>query len=202
MDTRIVFAGAVFIIVLLIVIITWTTYPVAMYVKLVRGDGQSKFIAVQDIEVFDNNHNKREIASVTGGVTKLWGDDTTAKAANTDTLFTTGPIVVDGTTKGYTLDMAASATVPSLVDNNSVGPVVAFLTSSNATTGSLVFKLSCPGKISQVNIRSTDNNTAMKNMQGVKVLLLDKNKDLIKGAEQLIPFTISTPNSVHKIKFV
>ena len=186
MNTQTIFAGTLLIVLVLLIVFTWTKYPNAKYIVLSRTDGESKFIAIGSIEVIDNRGGRREIIALDGKLQTPagWSNSTSAGSGTADITF-------DGKKMGY---IKEGTTV--------IGPVVAFLSSANSA-GYIIFSLGCSAKIARINIKSAEDDVSRNNMQRVKVALLDKDKNPIKGAEQIIPVASSSiPQSIHHINFV
>jgi hypothetical protein len=195
MDTQTIFAGTLLAVLVLLVIFTWTRYPYAKYIAISRSDSENKYIAIKNIEVIDNRGNIKEVTGVEGKLqlTSGFANSTAAVAAAAGA---TGDILFNGINMGYVKDTDVAGS------GSSIGPVIGFLQSANSTTGYIIFALGCSSKIARINIRSPDDEVSRINLQRVKVYLLDKDKNIIKGAEQIIPTSTTIPSTVHHISFV
>lgn len=195
MNAQTVFVGTFLIVLVLLIVFTWTKYPNARYIVLSRTDGDAtKYIAINDIEVIDNRGARKEIIGIEGKGIYTSGF-ANANSASQATAATVPDIKFDGNNAGYVRDSYAAANTPT------IGPVVAFVPSSSALMGYLIFTLGCNSKIAKINIKSPEDDTSRVNLQRVKVYLLDKDKVPIKGAEQVIPFASAIPQSIHHIMF-
>lgn len=192
MDTRTVFASALLIILILLIVITWKSYPYAKYIVLARADGESKYIAVNNLEVIDSRGGRHDIIAIEGKSQLTTGSSSAAGAlAATPTL----DVTFNGRNMGYfkeTINSVATA----------VGPVIAALPGAAATSGYIIFTLGCPASIARINIKAVDDDTSRLYLQRVKVYLLDKDKNIIEGAEQIIPISGTIPSTMHHISFV
>lgn len=196
MDVRTVIIVVIIIIIILVIVITISGSKYAQYVVVARNDGASKYIAIQDIDIIDSKGNSQLIEGFEGK--GMW---TTGFANSTSALAAAGgaagDITFDGRKLAYVKDSGVAA-----AGTPTIGPVVSFLPSTAAASGYLIFQLGCPVKISRVNIRPPDDDTARSNMQFVKVFLLDKDRISIGNAEHVIPATSSNiPRIIYHISF-
>lgn len=190
MNVQTVYLVAILIVLLAIIIFSWRNYPVARFVVLSRADGDtSKYIAINSLEVIDCNGSRREIIGVESrnGLPKGF---VSANAATTAAANAVGDVVFDGKAQGFYKD-----------NGNVFGPIIAVLPSSDAATGYLLFSLGCPAKIARINIKPPEDDRSRNNIQRVKVILLDKDRKVINGAEQIIPVSNSIPQAIHHISF-
>lgn len=196
MNTQTVFASTLLIVLVLLIVFTWTKYPNAKYIVISRTDGEAKFIAIGSLEVIDNRGGRREIIGYEGKSQTIAGfaNSTSAKTAAGQAA---GDITFDGKKMGYVKDSAVAAGADPVI-----GPVIAFLPSIG-NAGYIIFSLGCSAKIARINLKSAEDDPSRNNMQRVKVVLLDKDKNPIKGAEQIIPVASSSiPQTIHHINFV
>lgn len=195
MDTRTVFASTLLVILILVIVFTWKTYPYAKYIVMSRTDGESKYIAVRDMEVIDNRGGRREIVAIEGKNQVVYGfsNQTGAVAAAAGAQ---GDITFNGRNMGYVKDTGGVGA------GIAYGPVMAALSSVSSTTGYIIFTLGCPSKIARLNIKAPDDDLSRANLQRVKVYLLDSDKNLISGAEQVIPVSGTIASTTHHISFV
>lgn len=192
-DSQTIFAGVLLIILGILIIVTWNMYPVARYIVLSRTDGDTtKYIAVNSIEVIDQNGARREIIGIEGKghYTNSWAN---TNSAVTGDLSPAGDVILNGKNMGYVKNTTT--------DTTAIGPVIGFLPSVAAASGYLIFTLGCSAKISRINIKSPEDDISRINMQRVKVYLLNKDRNPIKGAEQIIPVAATIPQTTHHITF-
>ena len=177
----------IFIMAVYVVAATWTACPSARYVMVSRSDGEAKYIAIRDIEIVDSRGSKVEIQSIEGNGKVANGayDTTTAET-----------VPFTGSNRLYFTDK----TVPPSSAANKVGPVIAAVTSESASTGFITFVLPCETGISKISIKTVDTPEGRTNMQRVKIVLLDKDKNPIVGCEKVLP-TVSIPKNVHHITY-
>lgn len=193
MDNQTILIGASIIILIGLLIYKWVKYPIAKYIVLSRTDGDTtKYIAINSIEIIDNYGNKREIVGIEGRgqYTNAWAN---TLSGSTEAISPSGDIVLNGKNLGYVKN--------SPTDTLAIGPVMAFLPSVSAASGYLIFTLGCSAKISRINIKSPEDEISKLAMQRVKVYLLDKDKNPVKGTEQIIPVAQLIPPSIHHITF-
>jgi len=196
MNTQTIFAGTLLIILVLIVVFTWTKYPNAKYIVISRSDSESKYIAVNNLEIIDHHGGNREIIALEGKLKydTAFANTTAAKAAAGQAV---GDIILNGKNLGYVKDANIAAGA-----DPTIGPVIGFLPST-AANGYLLFSLGCSAKVAKINIKSPEDDISRNNMQRVKIVLLDKDKNPIKGAEQIIPVSSNAiPQTIHHISFV
>lgn len=199
MDTETVFTSTLLVVLLFLIVFTWKRYPYAKYIVLARTDKDPKYIAVQSIEVIDNKGGRREIVGLEGSGQLVSGFSNTVAAKAAAGLSTSGiDVTFNGKTMGYFKDSGVAAGADPVI-----GPIIAVLPSNQTETGYMMFSLGCPAKIARLNIKSADDTRSQLNMQRIKVYLLDKDKQIINGAEQFIPSSSSAiPPAVHHISFV
>lgn len=193
MDTRKVFAGAIVLIIIAVIIFTWNSFPAAKYVELKRSDGLSNFIAIERIDIYDTNGRRVNIISM---------DQSKSLAAGAGwTLASGGNIGVnmDGKMLGYYED---SSLLPL---GTRVGPCVGFVSGTNAgpsNDGSLVFTFEERANIAKIDIFAPNNDLARRNLERVKVTLWNADRAPIPKAEIIIPVSQSpNPPMVHHIRF-
>lgn len=172
-----------------VVAITWSSYPIARYIKISRADSDAKYVAIGDIEVFDSNGNRAEFSTLEGFSAELSGPARTTAAAAADYI----PFINNGVvSKGYMRETTTSATF--------VGPCMGGIFSDTTSKGYLIYVLSCKVKIAKINIRAVETDTAKSNLQNVKVVLLDNDRNPIAGSDKITPY-MSLPRSVHHFTY-
>lgn len=193
MDTQTIFMGTLVIVLLLVLVLIWPRYPIARYIVIARNDRDPKYIAIQDVEVIDNYGRRKDIVGIEGIDYYTTGFSNSAGALSSAP-GATGDILFNGKNMGYVVDPSLSTLT--------VGPVTGFIPSTKTVTGYLVFVLSCPTRVSRINIRPADDDVSRVNVQHIKVYLLDKDKQVINGTEQVVPITPSIiPPSLHHITY-
>lgn len=200
MDTETVFAGTFLIVMVLLIVLTWKNFPYAKFIVISRNDTDAKYVAIQDIEVIDNHGRKLDIISLEGKNQLITGFANATSAFTSITSGATPPvgdIRFDGKNLGYVKDNGFAASV-----GTPIGPLVGFIPGNVASGAYMIFSLGCSARIARVNIRAVNDDTSRLNLQQVKIYLLDKDKNIIKGAEQIIPMSGTIPQSTHHISFV
>lgn len=174
----------ILIVLCLTVVMTWTTYPMAKYVMISRSDGENRFIAIGGIEAFTPHGQRIEFVGLEGAGFVPSG---TYDDASSNTL-----INFDGKKHLY-FDYDGSG--------SKVGPCIAGINNANAATGYIVFPFSCPSRVAKLSIHAAENDLAKHNLQRIKIMLLDKDRNPIINSEKVTP-TLAMARSVHHILYV
>ncbi len=200
MNARLIIPVVIIVIIIILMVTTWKTAPHAKYIAISRSDGENKYIAIDNVDVFTTNGSKQDIVSI-GGKSQTVGAFSNKNSADAATTATAGnDVFLNGTNKGYIKDTTSvSPTVT--YGTGSIGPVVAFIPSAYAATGYIELSLGCSVPISCIEIKVPDDLTSKTNIQKVRIVLLDEDKNVIKGSEQIIPVSDRYMNTLHKIHF-
>jgi hypothetical protein len=172
----------ILIILCLTVVMTWTTYPLAKYVMISRADGENRFIAVGGIEAYTPHGQRIEFVGLEGAGIETTGTYDTSS---------TSIIPFDGKKNLYfTYD-----------GTNKIGPSIAGINNTNASTGYIIFPFSCPSRVAKISIHATENDLAKHNLQRIKIMLLDQDRNPIINSEKITP-TLAMARTVHHILYV
>lgn len=174
---------------LIVVTITWSSYPVAKFVKINRNDSDTRYVAIGDIEIIDSRGHKISIINIEGNNCETFG--TTATTATADgTPLSAGannfPFINNGIVTKNNMKTGQGA-APQVV-----GPAMGGINAAAAAVPNnfLLYVLSCPAKIARINITAVPNVTdAARNLQNVKVSLIDGDRNVVKGSEKIIPYS-------------
>lgn len=173
----------ILIVLCLTVVMTWTTYPMAKYVMISRADGENRFVAIGGIDAYTPHGQRIEFVGLEGA-----GIETTGTY---DAASTSPTVPFDGKKSlFFTYD-----------GQNKVGPSIAALNNANSATGYIVFPFSCPSRVAKVSIHATENDLAKHNLQRIKIMLLDQDRNPITNSEKITP-TLAMARSVHHILYV
>lgn len=178
-----VIALMVVIIGLIIMVVIIPSYPHAKYIKINRVDNNQKYIAIKNIEAFDENGKKIDISYLTGTDSEIMGYPNNLASTTTRSIFFVN---------NETITPAMMRT--SITDTNagnSVGPCIGGLTNEKAadSKSNIIYVLTCPSNISKIVIHSLDDDISKRNLQNISVELLDHNKDNIEGTLQTTPIS-------------
>lgn len=191
---------------LLVVTVTWSSFPNAKYIKIARNDSDSNYVAIGDIEAYDNKGNKVNFINTDGSGYEQYGlpaGNTTGVTADNVPIpaSTVGavPFISNGVvTKNYMkTGLAAAAATGSVI-----GPCMGGINGPAAASPGnyILYVMSCPAKISKINITAIENTQAKRYLQNCKVVLLDADRNTVKGSEKIIPYT-NEPRSVHHFTY-
>lgn len=185
----------------IVAFIAWPNYPYAKYIKIKRADGLSNYVAIGDIEVLDTNNKKVDIVAVEGGYVAGYANNATiqfpgqiisptALANGSATYFVNANGNIN---KGF---MPASATGTTA----NIGPVMGGLCNEASANGAITYVLATTSRIKKIHIKSIEDDTAKKNLQGVTVSLLDADRNFIQGSD-ITTDILLVPRSVHHFTY-